>query len=396
MIRTSLLLLFALLQAAAAARVFLRMARTSGGQPIAPVHSPLPGEQVTVIVPVLNEQDRLAPCLAGLIRQPREVAEILVSDGGSTDGTREIVIAFAARDPRVRLVDAAPIPPEWNGKAHGLQVALRAADPASQWILTIDADVRVQPDLTRSLLAEITRSGAATTSIATNQRLSGPAEGIVHPALLTTLVYRFGIPGQDTRNLDLVQASGQCAIYRRADLEAIGGFAAGKSSVCEDVTIARGLAAAGHTIGFHEGGPLAETEMYRGWREAWGNWSRSLPMRDRHLDRAALLLLAEATLAQALPLPITLLTLRSRGPVASLNRGLLIARIGVLAGTARAYPHRPLTYWLSPLADGPVVAKLWQNSLRREHNWRGRIVTRDTRAFAPAAGNRDSDFGRTP
>lgn len=372
-----LLLILAVLQAIAAARVFSRMARTAGGSPIAPTHARLPGERVSIIVPVLNEEDRLAPCLEGMIRQPREVAEILVSDGGSTDGTHDIVAAFARRDPRVRLIDAAPIPPDWNGKAHGLQTALLAADPATQWVLTIDADVRAQPDLVRSLLSEIIRSGAATTSVATRQRLSGPAEGILHPSLLTTLVYRYGIPGQDTTDLALVQASGQCALYRRAALLDVGGFAAGRESLCEDVTIARAMAAAGHTAGFHEGGAIAETEMYRGWRDAWDNWSRSLPMRDRFVNRAALLLLAEATLAQALPLPIALFTRRESGPAAVLNRALLVARLGVLAGTARAYPNRPWTYWLSPLADVPATLALWRSATRRHHTWRGRTIVRD-------------------
>ncbi|MFM9108358.1 MAG: glycosyltransferase [Chloroflexota bacterium] len=383
MIGRALLLAFATVQAAAAVRVFLRMARTAGGAPVAPSSRPAPGERITVIVPVLDEQDRLAPCLEGLVLQPAEVAEILVSDGGSRDATREIIDAFARRDPRVRLVDAAPIPHGWNGKAHGLQTALLAADPASRWMLTIDADVRVQPDLARSLLAEIRRSGAGTTSLATRQRLSGPADGLIHPAFLASLVYRHGIPGLDTSDRSLVLASGQCAIYDRAALLAVGGFAAGRDSVCEDVTIARAIAAAGHLVGFHEGGPLAETAMYRDWRETWTNWSRSLPMRDRYLDREALLLLAEATLVQAAPLPLALLTLRSGGPAAALNRGLLAARLGVLAGAARAYPDRPATYWLSPLLDIPATFALWRSALRRDHNWRGRTLVRGASGRQP-------------
>jgi dolichol-phosphate mannosyltransferase len=44
----------------------------------------------------------------------------------------------------------------------------------------------------------------------------------------------------------------------------------------------------------------------------------------------------------------------------------------VLFGTARAYPQRPWTYWLSPLLDLPVVLRLIQRGLQRRHSWRGR------------------------
>src|SRR5829696_9592163 len=125
--------LLALIQTLAGIRVVLRLARTVRGQRIEISDAPLPGERVTVLVPVLNERGRLGPCLAGLIAQPSEVAEILVVDGGSNDGSQDLVSTFAARDDRVRLVDASPIAAGWNGKVHSLQVGLDRADPCSAW-----------------------------------------------------------------------------------------------------------------------------------------------------------------------------------------------------------------------------------------------------------------------
>jgi dolichol-phosphate mannosyltransferase len=266
-----------------------------------------------------------------------------------------------------------------NGKAHGLQVGLDRADPCSAWILTVDADVRPAPDLVRSVLSHALRSDVAAVSIATTQRLSGVAEGLVHPALLTTLVYRFGIPGHTTRRVAVVQANGQCALYRREPLERSGGFGTARASVCEDVTTARALATNGYAVGFHESDHLASVDMYVSWCDAWTNWTRSLPLRDRYAGRAGWLGLTEVALAQALPLPILLVLWRSvpRPRFALAINGLLVlVRLGVLGGTARAYAWRPWTYWLSPLADLPVAVQLWRNALRRTHVWRGRIVVR--------------------
>jgi dolichol-phosphate mannosyltransferase len=374
-----LLAVLALAQALAGITVVLRLARTVRGERIEANDAPLPGERVTVLVPVLNERSRLGPCLAGLIAQPSEVAEILVVDGGSRDGTQDLVSIFAARDSRIRLVDASPIPTSWNGKAHGLQVGLDCADPFSAWILTVDADVRLEPNLVRSLLSHAIRTDVAAVSVATTQRLSGEAEGVVHPALLTTLVYRFGIPGHSTRRVAAVQANGQCALYRREPLERSGGFTSARASVCEDVTVARALATNGYAVGFHESDGLASVDMYASWRDAWTNWTRSLPLRDRYAGRAGWLGLTEVVLAQALPLPMLLVLWRSvpRPRFALAINGLLVlVRLGVLGGTGRAYEWRPWTYWLSPLADLPVAVQIWRNALRRTHVWRGRVVVR--------------------
>jgi dolichol-phosphate mannosyltransferase len=369
--------LLALAQAVVGVRVVWRLARTARGERIATSDAPLPGECVTALVPVLNEHDRLSPCLTALIAQPSEVAEILVVDGGSIDGTQDLVSTFMARDARVRIVNASPIPTGWNGKTYGLHLGLARADRNANWILTVDADVRPAPALVRSLLAHALRTGVASLSIATMQRLSGAAEGVVHPALLTTLVYRFGIPGHATPRVPAVQANGQCALYRREPLVRSGGFAVARASLCEDVTVARAMASNGHSVGFYESDVLATVEMYTSWSDAWRNWPRSLPLRDRYSGRAGWVGLTEVALAQALPLPLMPWLVASRSRLAlAVNSVLLLMRLGVLAGTARAYASRPWSYWLSPLVDLPAAVQLWRNALKRHHVWRGRKLVR--------------------
>lgn len=388
-LRNGLLIVLALAQVVAGLRVAMRLLRTARGSRIARSADPAPSERVTVVVPVLDERHRLAPCLEGLMAQPAEVQEILVVDGGSQDGTQALVRAAAARDTRVRLLDATPIPPGWNGKAHGLQTGLLHADPASQWILTIDADVRPEPDLVHSLLAHVRQSGVALQGVATRQVVADAADGLLHPALLTTLVYRHGIPGHDTASIHEAQANGQCSLFRREPLEQLGGFAVARDSRCEDVTMARALAAAGHLVGFHEADGLVETAMYSDWHDTWQNWPRSLTLRDRYWGLDGWLRLADVTLAQGLPLGVLAIGLlrspgRQHGPapatlpawrvLRTVNMVLFAMRLGILAGTRRAYVRPPVTYWLSPLVDFPVSLRLWQSALQRSHAWRGRSL----------------------
>ena len=377
MIWSRLLSLIVLAQASFGARTLARLARTAGGPTIEPAAGTQPGQRVSVIVPVLDERGRLGPCLDGLLAQGDEVAEIIVVDGGSTDGTPDLARAYAARDARVRLVDASPVPPDWNGKAWGLHIGGQAVSSASSWILMIDADVRVEPGLTRALLAHAAQHHLAVFSVATRQQIEGWAENLLHPAMLTTLVYRFGIPGQVVTDPAAAQASGPCFLIRRTLLESSGGFGRVRDSICEDVSFARLLAADGEPVGFFEAGDLVWTRMYESGADVWRGWTRSLPMRDRFARRRWAVGLLEVLLVQALPLPllVALLWRHQHDWRLGVALALVITRLGVLAGTARAYRARAWTYWLSPLLDLPVALQLWRRAFQRRHRWRGRVVT---------------------
>lgn len=364
------------IQLVLAGRVFMRMARTSNGIRITTRPAPAGSSgSLTVLVPVLDEVDRLQPCLAGLVAQGDEVLEIIVVDGGSTDGTVRLVERFATSDPRLRLVSATPVPTGMNGKAHGLAVGESVASPTSDWLLVIDADVRPAPGLVSSLLAMARDQQLGVLSVATRQRLSGAAEGVLHPSLLTTLVYRYGIPGHVATTPESVQANGQCLLVEREALNTAGGFASVRQANAEDVTLVRSLVSVGFPAGFFEGGDLVEVEMYPSWRAAWDGWTRSLPMRDRFSTWRLPVALAEVLLVQAVPLVLWLFAMvrfGPRHPLAAIECGLVAGRLGVLAGMRRAYSHPPPTYWLSPLVDLPVALKLVSSTRRRRFTWRGR------------------------
>ena len=336
--------LVALIQAVLAARVAWRLFRSGGDAPIRPVGAgAVPPHSIGVVVPVLNEAERLDDCLAGLLAQGGELAEVLVIDGGSRDATCDLVRTYAARDGRVRLIDAGPAPAEWNAKVWGLQLGEQLLPQSTEWVLTIDADVRPQPALARSLLDHARSRHLRFSSVATPQRVSGLLDGLLHPALLATLVYRFGRPGSATSRPDQALANGQCCLVRRDLLTQVGGFEAVRDSLCEDVTLARRAAAVGDAVGFYEADGLVEVRMYPGWRETWRNWPRSLATRDPLFGTRGWLGLLEVALVQALPVPLLLLGWRS-GALRRVNVLLVGVRLGVLVGMAWAYPSRPWTY----------------------------------------------------
>ena len=380
MVISVLVVIVCLMQIAFGALVLIRMVRSARGEKLDPARSRVDEGAVSVVVPVLDEELRLARCLDGLTAHGATVREILVVDGGSRDGTRALVARYTARDPRVRFIDASPVPTTWNGKAWGLERGLRASDDRVTWILTVDADIAPRPGLIEALIGHAAFTDVAALSIATRQELGDWGEGLLHPAMLTTLVYRYGLPGRAERDPLRVQANGQCFLARRDVLLATDAFAIAKASRCEDVTTARALAAAGHRVGFYEAGDMIVVRMHANWRETWANWPRSLTLRDQFTRRQSLRGLFEIAFVQALPLPLFVGLLLARAPgweaqlLFAVNTVLVMMRLGTLAGTVRAYTRPPWTYWLSPLVDLPVLVALVASAIRRTHTWRGRTL----------------------
>lgn len=110
-----------------------------------------PRPSVSVIMPVLNEERLLRPCLDAVGAQPyEEIAEIIVADGGSTDGTRELAESY----PKVRVVDN----PRGNRPA-GLNVAI--AEARGDIVVRVDARTRIEPDYVCCCVEALTESDAA-------------------------------------------------------------------------------------------------------------------------------------------------------------------------------------------------------------------------------------------
>jgi dolichol-phosphate mannosyltransferase len=345
--------------------------------PLEPVLDPMPHTSVSVVVPARNEARRIAPCLAGLSAQRSPLVEVLVVDGGSTDGTRELISRAAAEDSRLVLIDEPPRDRGIVGRPWALHHGFATA--RGEWVMSVDADAAPNAGMIASAVQAAERHGLDALSLGPTIVAPGGWARWLQPAFLTTLIYRTGAPTPEPREPSRVLANGQAMLIRRAALERIGGYRVATRSFCDDVTVARALAASGARVALLDGHRLLSVEMYPTGRETWRAWPRSVNLRDgtstvrRGLD--ALLLV----LAQALPLPLLVVLLLSmRGPPSPIALVLILLcatllgmRLIVLFATAGSFAPRGAAYWLSPLADVAAVARVVQLMFARGREWRG-------------------------
>jgi succinoglycan biosynthesis protein ExoA len=112
---------------------------------------------LVIVVPTLNEEAHIEDCLTSLLEQAeRHDGQILVVDGGSSDGTRAIVRELAIENPTIRLVDN---PKRLQSAA--LNLAAEIAPDSARVLIRADAHAHYPPNYVEDGLAALEFSGAA-------------------------------------------------------------------------------------------------------------------------------------------------------------------------------------------------------------------------------------------
>ena len=266
-----------------------------------------------------------------------------------------------------------------------MDTGYRHSSPPGEGVLGIDADTQPQPGLVAALIAEAEAEGYDLVSLSPQFILKTPGELWLQPALLMTLVYRFGPTGAQGSGAERVMANGQCFLCRRSLLDQLDGYTCARQSFCDDVTLARAAAQAGAKVGFWDGALVLKVRMYEGLRETWREWGRSLDLKDASSKGQVWGDLWFLTSIQGLPwLGVPgLLWATSQGVetwplqlALGMNGSLLAMRLALQWAILPSYDLSQAqgrgAFWFSPLADPAAVVRIWLSSLRTPTRWRGR------------------------
>lgn len=110
----------------------------------------------TVLVPVLNEAGHIEHCLEALLAQiPEDGGELLMIDGGSTDGTLQIVERLVQRHSALKMV-ANPR----RLQSIGCNLGAKVAAPQSTALVRADAHACYPPDFLNLCLSALRTTGA--------------------------------------------------------------------------------------------------------------------------------------------------------------------------------------------------------------------------------------------
>jgi len=256
--------------------VVLFRARHSLSLSDVPDAPPPDAPRVSVVVPARNESRNIERCARSVLAAAYPDFEVVVVDDHSTDGTGDIARRIARDDARLRVVDAPPLPEGWFGKQWAC--ATGARESSGELLLFTDADTRHSPDLLPRAVNAMRARGAELLSVAGNQEMHSFWERIVQPQMFALLSIRYG--GSEhvsnaKRPVDAI-ANGQFILVRRDSYDAIGGHAAVRDRVAEDMAMAQTFVAAHRRIALYAATEQLSTHMYASLSELIAGWGKNI------------------------------------------------------------------------------------------------------------------------
>ena len=208
--------------------------------PACPVTAP----SVTAVVPARNEAKVIARSLQSLLAQDYcGRLSIIVVDDSSSDCTGPIARSLEPHIDgahRLTVLDGSPCPAGWSGKIWAVAQGLAQAD-ATELILLTDADIVHDPRHVATLIAKAQRDDLDLVSELVALACDTPAERVLVPAFVFffQLLYPFARVNDPLR-AEAAAAGGTMLIRRRA-LERIGGVAAVRGALIDDVALAAAI-----------------------------------------------------------------------------------------------------------------------------------------------------------
>lgn len=329
--------------------------------------------RTSVVIPARNAARTIGTVIESVLSQDlgRGLADIVVVDDGSSDGTPQIVRGYG--DERLRYVRIDSIPTGWSPKNWACWVG--AGEASGEVIAFLDADTWfTRPDSLRALSCAAMKYGIASMA----PRFACPTRrcrGV--ETALTTFSHAFlgfdkvGDPGNG-----LAWFYGCCWAAERGLYNRFGGHAAVKAEVVEDKAIAKLLKRGGLIPAVLNGTEHVETLWYGSVSETVLTLGRVLHTYGSRVARAAA---ASAAVGIAYLSPLLeALVASAAGPAA-----LVLAAVSYASqALAHTVGTRLNRYWrgyaLTSPAFGPVLsAGLVMAALysMKGVRWRGRILS---------------------
>lgn len=232
---------------------------------------PAPG-LLSIVIPAHNEERVIEASVRGLRAQTRRNFEAIYVLDRCNDSTRARLTGAIEGDPRIRIIDNDSCPADWAGKCNACRIGAEAA--TGEWILFTDADCRFAPDLIDSMISIAHARQTALLSALGRLTFVHRFERVLQPVAAAVLLRIFPLDKANRARRRWPFANGQFLLFRREKYDALGGHAAVKDDLLEDLAFARAVHARGWEIGVVDATRRMEVAMYDSVPAMRSGWTR--------------------------------------------------------------------------------------------------------------------------
>jgi chlorobactene glucosyltransferase len=221
---------------------------------------------VTVIVPARNEAADVARSLRSLLAQDYSRLRVIAVNDHSDDDTPRIMEEVAAAEPRLTVLHNPELRPGWLGKHNAMQTALDQID--SDLVLLTDADVEFDPACVSQAVADLEARGLDLLSIYPQFEFVSFCETMLLPIYVGGAALLLSPEVEDPRSPHAM-AVGAFMLVRTGRLKEVGGFGRVKTSILDDVGLARVFKGSGLRVGLRSAPDLIRVRFFKDNRDAF-------------------------------------------------------------------------------------------------------------------------------
>jgi hopene-associated glycosyltransferase HpnB len=259
-----------------------------------------PGElpEVDIVIPARDEAETIGPVIASLLAQDYAGSfRILLVDDNSTDGTA----AKAGSAPNLTVIKGQPKPQGWSGKLWALSQGIDAS--SAPVLLFADADIVHDPRHLSALVTRLTAQRLDMVSEMVRLNCVSFAERALVPAFVYFFQMLYPFARVNDPRSSVAAAAGGTVLIRRTALERIGGIAAIRNALIDDVTLAKAVKGSAGSAGIYLGhsGLATSIRPYPDWRDLWQMIARTAFTQLRYSALLLLLTLVGLTLVWLVP-----------------------------------------------------------------------------------------------
>ncbi len=362
----------------------------------------LPGNpKVSVLVAAKDEEANIGTCATTLLRQDYPNYDVTIINDRSTDRTEEILLGIQKNDPngaKLRVLTVQELPAGWAGKNNAMRMGIEQAK--GEWLLLSDADCRQTCDQTISAAMNYALAEKVDLlSILPVLETQTVWERIIQPVAGAVMVFWFNPLRVNNPASRAAYANGAFMLIRREAYEAVGGHAAVRRQLNEDLHMAKLIKQQGLRLRVVQNDGLYLTRMYRNFHETWRGWSRIFY---GCFGTVRQLLISAAMLVVMSLLPWISFVIALVGMLASgrpewdglwmVSILTILVQLSVLARFYRI-SHSPVEYIVTwplgaALCVGMLVSAIGKTLGLTRTAWRGRVYTEGQASATPVGGGK--------
>ncbi|MDX9789973.1 MAG: glycosyltransferase family 2 protein [Candidatus Kapaibacterium sp.] len=231
-------------------------------------------EKISVLVPARNEERNIEILIKSILNQKYPNYELIVLDDNSSDNTYDIAAKYID-NPKFKLLRGTNLPNGWLGKNYACQCLADAA--TGEYLIFTDADNYHDINALSKTVSMMKRYNLDMLSAFPQQKTISFYEKLIIP-LIDVIIYS-GLILWTTYHLKssaFAAANGQWIAFRKKLYQEIGGHAAVKDKIVEDVELSRIAKKSKAKIMTASGKDLIFGRMYNSLNEIWEGLSKNI------------------------------------------------------------------------------------------------------------------------